>query len=243
MELFIDTANVEEIREAISWGCISGATTNPMIMSKEKQDGGYNFHDKIMEIVEIVKNPVSVEVTREDVNGMVEEAITYASWHPHIVIKIPMGTAGLKAVNVLENYEDVRTNVTAIMAANQAILAALSGATYASIFYGRVSDMGYDPSEVIEQTASLYKDKNVKTKIIVGSIRNMLDINKAFLAGADIVTVPFKFLKAMASNLKTDETVKEFNGIWKEMREKGLIRLDMEEKATRPILTLVGQRG
>jgi transaldolase len=239
MELFIDTANVEEIKEAISWGCISGATTNPMIMSKEK--GGYNFHDKIMKIVEIVRNPVSVEVTEEDVNGMIREAKTYASWHPQITIKIPMGIDGLKAVSILEKQENVRTNVTAIMATNQALLAALSGATYASIFYGRVSDMGYDPTEVISQTAKLYETGNIKTKIIVGSIRNMLDINKALLAGADIVTVPFKFLKQMTQNLKTQETVKEFNGIWREMKEKGLIRLDVEEKIASPSLTLVGK--
>jgi len=239
MELFIDTANVEEIAEAILWGCVSGATTNPMIMSKEKS--GYNFHDKIMKIVDLVKNPVSVEVTEESVEGMVKEAKIYASWHPYIAIKIPMGIEGLKAVSILEKEENVRTNVTAIMATNQALLAALSGATYASIFYGRVSDMGYDPTEVISQTAKLYRAGNLKTKIIVGSIRNMLDINKAFLAGADIVTVPFKFLKAMTQNLKTEETVKEFNGIWKEMKDKGLIHLDVVEKRISPSLTLVGK--
>jgi transaldolase len=238
MELFIDTANVEEIREAVSWGCISGATTNPMIMSKEK--GGYNFREKIMEIVDLVKNPVSVEVTEESVEGMIKEARIYASWHPYIAIKIPMGIDGLKAVSILEREENVRTNVTAIMATNQALLAALSGATYASIFYGRVSDMGYDPNLVISQTAELYRAGNIKTKLIVGSIRNMLDINKAFLAGADIVTVPFKFLKAMTQNLKTEETVKEFNGIWREMKEKGLIRLDEKEKVSGQSLTLVG---
>lgn len=241
MEIFIDTANVDEIAEAVSWGCVTGATTNPMIMSKEKKEGGYNFHEKIIEIVEIVKNPVSVEVTEEDTEGMVKEAKLYASWHPHIAIKIPMGMDGLKAVNILENQENVRTNVTAIMATNQMLLAALSGATYASIFYGRVSDMGYDPLQVINQTAQLYKAKNIKTKIIVGSIRNMLDINKAFLAGADIVTVPFKFLKAMVLNLKTEETVRQFNGMWREMKEKGLIRLDVKDRVTTPSLTLVGK--
>jgi transaldolase len=226
MELYIDTANIQEIKEALSWGCITGATTNPKIMSNEK--GGYSFKDKILEIVELVKEPVSVEVTEEDFQGMVDEAKIYASWHENIVIKIPMGIEGLKAVAQLEKYEKVKTNVTAIMATNQAILAALSGASYASIFYGRVSDMGYDPVGVIKETSALYKELNIRTKLIVGSIRTILDVNKAFLSGADIVTVPFPILKKMTQNPKTEETVREFNSIWKEMKEKGLIRLDQE---------------
>lgn len=229
MELYIDTANVQEIKEALSWGCITGATTNPKIMSNEK--GGYSFRDKILEIVDLVKKPVSVEVTEEDFQGMVDEAKIYASWHENIVIKIPMGIEGLKTVTRLEKSEGVKTNVTAIMATNQAILAALSGASYASIFYGRVSDMGYDPVGVIKETSALYKELNIGTKLIVGSIRTILDVNKAFLAGADIVTVPFPILKKMTQNPKTEETVREFNSIWKEMKEKGLIRFEQESQA------------
>src|SRR4030066_738551 len=175
MELYIDTANIQEIKEALSWGCITGATTNPKIMSNEK--GGYSFKDKILEVVELVKEPVSVEVTEEDFQGMVDEAKTYASWHENIVIKIPMGIEGLKAVAQLEKYENVKTNVTAIMETNQAILAALSGASYASIFYGRIYAMGYDPGLVIAETSARYKSQGVQTKIIVGSIRMMLDVN------------------------------------------------------------------
>jgi len=233
MELYIDTANIEEIKEALSWGCISGATTNPKIMSNEK--GGYSFKEKILEITELVKNPVSVEVTEEDFQGMVEEAKIYASWDENIVIKIPMGIEGLKAVSQLEKSEGIKTNVTAIMATNQAILAALSGASYASIFYGRVSDMGYDPLQVIRETSALYKELNIRTKLIVGSIRTMLDVNKAFLAGADIVTVSFPILKKMSQNPKTEETIKEFNSIWREMKEKGLIKI--EEKIPSRALT------
>ena len=239
MELYIDTANIQEIKEALSWGCITGATTNPKIMSNEK--GGYSFKDKILEIVELVKEPVSVEVTEEDFQGMVDEAKIYASWHENIVIKIPMGIEGLKAVAQLEKYENVKTNVTAIMATNQAILAALSGASYASIFYGRISDMGYDPVGVIKETSALYKELNIRTKLIVGSIRTILDVNKAFLAGADIVTVPFPILKKMTQNPKTEETVKEFNSIWKEMKEKGLIRLDQETPARKLTFALANE--
>jgi transaldolase len=230
MQIFIDTANVEEIREAVSWGCVSGATTNPKIMSLEK--AGYSFQEKIEEILRIVKNPVSVEVTAEDFEGMVKEAEGYASWGENIVIKIPMGKEGLKAVNILQK-EGIRTNVTAIMAVNQAILAALSGASYVSIFYGRVCDMGYDAFEVIKNTSELFRLHQIPSKIIVGSIRTLLDINRAFLAGTDIVTVPFKFLKMMTESLQTEATVKEFNNVWREMRETGAIRTTPTESVSR----------
>jgi transaldolase len=237
MELYIDTANIQEVKEALSWGCISGATTNPKIMSNEK--GGYSFKEKILEIVELVKNPVSVEVTEEDYQEMVQEAKIYSSWDEKIVIKIPMGIEGLKAVTQLEKCEGVKTNVTAIMATNQAILSALSGASYASIFYGRVSDMGYDPVQVIRETSTLYRELNISTKLIVGSIRTILDVNKAFLAGADIVTVPFPILRKMTQNPKTEETVKEFNSIWREMKEKGLIKLEEETPSRKLTLAKV----
>jgi transaldolase len=237
MELFIDTANLEEIREAASWGVITGATTNPKIISKEGEVG--DLKEKILEITSIGNFPLSVESTAEDYKGMVEEAKEYATWHENIVIKIPMGIEGLKAVNVLEREEHIKTNVTAIMATNQAILASLAGATYASIFYGRVADCGNDPLTVIKDTSQLFAAQNVKTKIIVGSVRNMLDINKALLAGADIVTVPFQFLKKMATNLKTEETIREFNDVWRDMRQKGLVKLKTRERA--PILTLVNK--
>ena len=232
MQIFIDTANVDEIREASSWGCVSGATTNPVIMSKE--EGGYSFKEKIKEILEIVRNPVSVEVTAEDWEGMVEEARQYAGWDKNIVIKIPMGSEGLKAVNALEREENIRTNVTAIMATNQALLAALSGATYASIFFGRVSDMGYDAAEVVRQTAELFRLHQTETKIIVGSVRSLMDINRAFLAGADIVTVPFKFLKMMTQNPKTEATIQEFNSIWRELRKSGAVKVEATKERVSP---------
>jgi len=237
MELFIDTANIEEIREACSWGCITGATTNPKIMSKEK--AGYSFREKIKEILDIVKNPVSVEVTGEDFESMVEEAKEYASWDENIVIKIPMGIEGLKAVNILEKKFGIKTNVTAIMASNQAILAALSSATYASIFYGRVCDLGYDAYDVIQKTSHLFKLHRAKTKIIVGSIRTLLDVNRSFSAGADIVTIPFKFLKMMTKNLQTEATIKEFNDIWKEMRETKAIKLETKKRVAPTSLSFV----
>ncbi|MCI0531404.1 MAG: hypothetical protein L0Y74_05600 [candidate division Zixibacteria bacterium] len=232
MELFIDTADVNEIQEAFSWGCISGVTTNPKIAASQKES--YNFQERITGIAESTKVPLSVEVISEDAEGMLAEAKTYAGWHPNIVVKIPMGAEGLKVTSILERSENIPVNVTAIMATNQAILAGLSGASYTSIFYGRIADQGYEPLEVISQTSQLYKSRGLKTKIIVGSVRNMLDINKSFLAGADIVTVPFKFLKQMAHNLKTEETITEFNDSWKKMREQNLIQLDGDHK-NRPV--------
>ncbi len=237
MEIFIDTADLNEIKEAYSWGCISGVTTNPKIAASQKES--YNFQERILEICDLVKGPLSVEVVSEDAQGMIREAKTYASWNQNVVVKIPMGKEGLQVTSILERQENIRVNLTAIMATNQAILAALSGATYASIFYGRISDMGYDPCTVIAETSALYKSRGIPTKIIVGSIRNMLDINKALLAGADILTVPFKFLKQMTENPKTEQTIREFNDSWKEMREKNLIQLDEDHQFAERILTLI----
>jgi len=239
MEIFVDTADLNEIQEAYSWGCISGVTTNPKIAASQKES--YNFQERILEICDLVKGPLSVEVISEDTEGMIQEAKTYASWNPNVVVKIPMGKVGLRVTAILERQENIRVNLTAIMATNQAILASLSGATYASIFYGRISDMGYDPCTVIAETSALYKSRGIPTKIIVGSIRNMLDINKAFLAGADILTVPFKFLKQMTENPRTEQTIREFNDSWKQMREKNLIQLDEDHQLAERILTFVNK--
>lgn len=221
MEIFIDTADINEIKEAVAWGVVSGVTTNPKLVSSLK--GKISLKDKILEIAKLCDGPVSVEVTSEDLDGMVSEAREYASWHKNIVVKIPMGIVGLKAVNALERKYGVRTNVTAIMAANQAILAALAGAAYASIFFARIGDMGYDAAQVIKDAAVLFSSGNIKAKIISGSIRHLMDVNRSFEAGAHIVTVPFNFLKQMCHNPRTVETISEFNSTWKEMKEKGLL--------------------
>ncbi|OGC92685.1 MAG: hypothetical protein A2142_03420 [candidate division Zixibacteria bacterium RBG_16_48_11] len=239
MEIFIDSADLGEIQQAHSWGCITGVTTNPKIAASQKQS--YNFKDRILQIAGLVKYPLSVEVIPEDISGMLEEAKLYASWNENIVVKIPMSKEGLEVTSILEREENIRVNLTAIMATNQAILAALSGASYASIFYGRISDLGYDPGLVIAETSSLYKSRGVQTKIIVGSIRSMLDVNKAFLAGADIVTVPFRFLKQMAEHPQTEQTIKEFNDSWREMRAKNLIHLEDGSVSRPATLALVSK--
>ena len=213
MELFIDTANIEEIREIARWGVIRGVTTNPKIFSKENTD----LRSRVEEILEVVPGPLSVEVTTNDLDEMLAEAQKYAGWSKHIVVKVPMGPAGLQAVRSLKE-RGIKTNVTAIMTVNQAMLAAFAGATYASIFFARINDIGHDGLEVIRQSAALFKQSHISTKIIVGSIRLLTQINEAALAGADIVTVPYKFFSQMASHPQTEKTIREFLEAWEGMK-------------------------
>ena len=214
MQMFIDTANVEEVRKVVPWGAIAGATTNPKILSSEGSN--FDLRERVLEIVELVQGPVSVEVLSETHEEMLEEARTYASWHSNIVVKIPMGVEGMGAVNRLER-EGIATNVTGVMATNQALLASLAGATYVSIFFGRISDLGTDPTQVIRESADLLH-AGTSSKIIVGSIRNLMDINRSFLAGADFLTVSYAFLEQMAHHPKTVETICEFNESWANVR-------------------------
>jgi len=214
MRLFIDTANVKEVRDAVRWGVVAGATTNPKILSAE--GSRFDLRDRILEIAELVQGPVSVEVISEQRDEMLDEARTYASWHQNVLVKVPMTLEGMGVVRELEST-GVPTNVTVVMTATQAILASLAGASYLSIFYGRISDLGTDPAPVIRETADLVH-ANTRTQIIVGSIRNLIDITRSFLAGADILTVPYEFLKQMAHHPKTVETIQEFNSAWAKAR-------------------------
>jgi transaldolase len=209
MELFIDTANIEEIREIARWGVIRGVTTNPKIFSKESVD----LKTRVEEILEVVPGPLSLEVTTNDPDEMIVEAQKYAAWSKHIVVKVPMSPAGLQAVGVLKQ-KGIKTNVTAVMTVNQAMLAALAGATYVSIFAARICDIGYDANEVIRQAATLFKQSGFSSKIIVGSIRLLTQINEAALAGADIITVPYKFFSQLATHPQTEKTIQEFLDAW-----------------------------
>jgi len=216
MEIFVDSANVEVIKEIISWGIVDGCTTNPKLASMEKDK---DFEANTKEILKIVDGPVSVEVTTNDLNEMLEEAQKYASWGKNVVVKVPMGIAGLKAVKVLKE-KGIMTNVTACMSVGQAILAAKAGATYASLFYSRIGDMGYDPTKVVSDTARMFELSKVDTKIIVGSIRHLMQVIDAGLAGAHVLTIPPKFLQLMTKNPKTDESINEFLDEWKKYKEK-----------------------
>ena len=210
MELFIDTANLDEIREIARWGVIAGVTTNPKIFSQEKNT---DLKTRVEEILQVVPGPLSVEVTTNDPDEMIVDAQKFASWSEHIVVKVPMAPAGLEAVRILKS-KGIKTNVTAIMTVNQAMLAALAGATYGSIFYSRIDDIGHDGLEVIRQSAALYKQNGFKTKIIVGSIRMMTQITNAAMAGADVITVPYKFLSQLAYHPQTERTINEFLTAW-----------------------------
>ncbi len=216
MQLFIDTANIAEIREAACWGVVAGATTNPKLLSHEGTS--FDLRERVLAIADLVGGPVSVEVLCEEPDQMLIEARLYASWHPSIVVKIPMSLSGMKVVNRLEQ-DGIRTNVTGLVALNQAVLASLAGASFVSFFFGRMSDLGADPAPVIQDAAVLLHAQT-RTQIIVGSIRNLMDINRSLLAGADIITVPYAFFKQMAHHPKTVETIQEFNSAWAKVRNE-----------------------
>ncbi|MGB9877942.1 MAG: fructose-6-phosphate aldolase, partial [bacterium] len=199
MKIFIDTANIEEIREAASWGIIQGVTTNPTLVSRE----GRPFKELVLEICSIVDGPISVEVTATDAEGMVREGREIAKWHKNIVLKIPMGVEGIKAVRKLAS-EGIRTNVTLIFSPNQALLAAEAGATFASIFVGRLDDIGQDGMEVVEKSLKIYRNYSFSTEVLVASVRHPIHILRAGEMGAPVVTAPFKVLQAMFKHPLTD---------------------------------------
>lgn len=213
MKIFVDTANIEEIREAVSWGIVQGVTTNPTLVSKE----GRPFKELVEEICSIVDGPISVEVTATDAEGMVEEGREIASWHPNIVLKIPMGIEGIKAVKRLST-EGIKTNVTLIFSPNQALLAAEAGATYASIFVGRLDDIGQDGMQVVAQALQIYRNYSFSTEIIVASVRHPMHILRAGEMGAPVVTAPFKVLEAMFKHPLTDIGLQRFLADWEKLK-------------------------
>lgn len=207
MKFFIDTANVDEIRKANDLGVICGVTTNPSLIAKEGRD----FKDAIKEITSIVDGPISGEVkaTTKDAEGMIKEGREIAKIHKNMVVKIPMTTEGLKAVNVLSK-EGIKTNVTLIFTANQALLAARAGATYVSPFLGRLDDISTKGTELIELISQIFDISDIDTKIICASIRNPLHVTDCALAGGDIATVPYKVIVEMTKHPLTDIGIEKF---------------------------------
>ncbi|MBI4576661.1 MAG: transaldolase, partial [Planctomycetes bacterium] len=202
---------IEEIAE---WGVLAGVTTNPKILSQER---GVSPVHRLREIAERVGGPISIEVVAETHEEMIREAREYAAACPRAVIKVPTDEQGLRAIARLSR-EGVRTNATAIMAPNQAILAALAGATYVSLFGGRIEDMGYDSGVVIRQTRTLLDEGELGAEIIVGSIRMMSQVHEALLAGAHVVTVPYAIIKKMIQHPMTERTIREFLDSWEKAR-------------------------
>lgn len=211
VKFFIDSSKINEIKEFKKWGVFSGVTTNQKILADDGCKDKEEMKERIIEIAELA-GPTSIEVFATDTEGMVKEAEEYASWHENIVVKIPANEEGLKAISILKK-RDIKTNFTACISPTQAILGAMAGATYVSFFYGRIGDCGFDPDTVINSAHSVFFDYN--TKIIVGSIRSLLDVIQSIKAGADIITITPPILKKLIENAKTKETVKEFLDSWK----------------------------
>ena len=207
MKFFIDTANVEDIRKANDMGIICGVTTNPSLIAKEGRD----FNQVIKEIASIVDGPISGEVkaTTTDAEGMIKEGREIAAIHPNMIVKIPMTTEGLKAVKVL-TAEGIKTNVTLIFSANQALLAARAGATYVSPFLGRLDDISQPGIDLIETITAIFDNYGIDTEIIAASVRHPMHVTECALAGADIATVPYKVLEQMTHHPLTDQGIEKF---------------------------------
>lgn len=215
MKLFIDTANIDEIKEINEWGVICGVTTNPSLIAKE----GREFKEVVKEIAGIVDGPISAEVISLDKEGMLKEARELAKIHPNIIIKIPMTKEGLKAVKVLYN-EGVKTNVTLIFSANQALLAARAGATYVSPFVGRLDDIGNEGIYIIEDIVEVFNMHNINTEIIAASIRHPIHVLDAAKAGAHISTIPYKVFVQMLTHPLTDSGIDKFLKDWDSLQNK-----------------------
>lgn len=209
MKYFLDTANIDEIREGASLGIVAGVTTNPSLIAKE----GRVFEEVIKEITDIVDGPVSAEVLSLEAKGMVEEGRKLAGIHPNVIIKVPMTAEGLKATHIFAT-EGIKVNVTLIFSAEQALAAARAGASYVSPFVGRLDDIGLDGVEVIEEIAEIFMIHDLATEIIAASIRNRRHIAEAALAGADIATVPFKVLMDSLNHPLTSNGIDRFLKDW-----------------------------
>ena len=209
MRFFLDTANVDYIREANEMGVICGVTTNPSLVAKEGRD----FNEVIKEITEIVDGPISGEVVSEDAEGMIKEGREIAAIHKNMIVKIPMTAEGLKATKVLSK-EGIKTNVTLIFSATQALLAANAGATYVSPFLGRVDDISMVGMDLVRDIAEIFEIHGIETEIIAASVRNPIHVIEAAKAGADIATVPFNLVEQMIKHPLTDQGLEKFKADW-----------------------------
>jgi len=213
-KLFLDTANVEEVRETASWGVLDGVTTNPTLMM---QAGTADLKARTLEIAEIVRGPVSAEVVSLDAAGMIAEAREILSWSEHVFVKVPCTVEGLKAMRQISAWPNGRINATLIFSPTQAYLAAKAGATYASIFVGRMDDAGLDGMEVVRQTRAVFDNYELRCEVLAASIRHTTHVVEALLAGADIITVPFKVLQTMVRSPFTDVGLERFLADWRKV--------------------------
>lgn len=218
LEFFLDTASVDEVRKILPWGVISGITTNQKIFL---QQGGVNFKERALELISLVKGPVSLELTANSIEEMIREAHEYYSWDTkHVVVKVAMSGdgLGLKAIHEISS-QGIPINATVMMSTAQATLAAKAGATYASLFFNRIKDAGEDPIRTINETRKLFDKAGIKTKIIAGSIRYPRDVIDALVAGAHIITIPYNIMAQLPFHPKSEETIEEFNNAWQRFLE------------------------
>jgi transaldolase len=215
MKIFIDTANLDQIKEANSWGILDGVTTNPSLVAKE----GCEFEKRVKDICEIVDGPISAEAVSMDSEGMIKEARRLSKMHKNVIVKIPMTAEGLKAVKVLSR-EGVKTNVTLVFSPNQALLAAKAGATYVSPFVGRLDDISHNGMDLVRDIVTIFRNYGFKTQVIAASIRHPVHVTEAALAGVHVATVPFDILKKMLKHNLTDEGIHKFLKDWEKVPKK-----------------------
>lgn len=215
MKFFIDSANIDEIREIASWGILSGVTTNPSLVAKEGKD----FKKVIKEICEIVDGSISAEVISTDVKSMIEEGRELASWHKNVTIKLPVIPNGLSACKVLSS-ENIKVNMTLCFSVNQALLCASTGATYVSPFVGRLDDINENGISLIKDLAEVFSIQKIKTQILSASIRNPLHVTESARAGAHVATIPYKVFKQMIKHPLTDKGLEKFLQDWNEVMLK-----------------------
>ncbi|MCX7875194.1 MAG: fructose-6-phosphate aldolase [Melioribacteraceae bacterium] len=215
MKFFIDTANINQIKEAAAMGLLDGVTTNPSLVAKE----GKNFIELLNEIVQIVDGPISAEVVSTDYEGILKEAEELSKIHKNIVIKVPLIKEGIKAVKTLSS-KGIKTNVTLCFSPTQAILAAKAGATYISPFVGRLDDISTNGMELIKQIVTIYKNYNFKTEVLVASIRHPLHVVDAALIGADVCTMPFDVIEKLFNHPLTQKGLENFLNDWKKLNQE-----------------------
>ena len=206
MRLFLDTANIEQIREGARMGIISGVTTNPTLMAREK---GVTYRDRVVEICEAVDGPVSAECTARDLDGLLSEAREIAGWHDNVVVKIPIDETGLEATAALSK-DGIKINMTLVFSANQALLAGTAGATFVSIFVGRLDDAGQEGMEVVRESVEIFDQYHLPAQILAASLRHPRHVIEAAQLGAQIATVPYGLLKAMVKHPLTDVGIEKF---------------------------------
>lgn len=213
MKFFVDTANINEIREAAAMGVLDGVTTNPSLIAKE----GRPFKEGVLEICDVVKGPVSVEVTAVEKDGMMKQGTEFAGWNKHVVVKLPTTREGVKACKALSE-KGIKINMTLCFSSSQALLVAKAGATYVSPFVGRVDDISWNGMDLIRQIVQIYKNYDYKTQVLAASLRHPMHVVESALAGAHVGTMPFKVLEMLFNHPLTDKGLAQFLKDWEKVK-------------------------